>query len=83
MANPLPHEPSVDPSPVSQGDLPGAYNRSHDSRPISSPQSHVRTVALGIGLAILAVIVLALAVGDDDRTTPVNPEGAVPVEARP
>ena len=76
-----PHEPAVEPS-VPQGDMPGAYTSNAPSRPITRPPHHVRTVALAIGLAILAVIVVALAVRDDDPNPPVNPEGDVPLEPR-
>lgn len=76
-----PNDAELDPAPV-QGDMPGAYNRANRSRPVQSPPSRVKSVAITIGVAVLALVIIGMVMRDDNPNPPLNPEGDVPVEPR-
>lgn len=75
-----PNDPGIDSGTPAQGDMPGAYDRSNRSRPIESPPSRVKGVAIAIGLAILALVLIGIVTRDDNPNPPRTLEGNVPAE---
>lgn len=80
MANaplPLDPEPRAD---VPQGDMPGAYG-SPASRQRPTPPSRTKSIAVLVGLGILAFVVVVMALRDDGPS-PGAPQRDIPVEPR-
>jgi hypothetical protein len=75
-----PNDPGLDPGTPAQGDMPGAYNQADRARPIQSPPSRVKGVAIAIGLAILALVILGIVTRDDDPNPPRDMGGDVPAQ---
>jgi hypothetical protein len=73
-----PDEPGLDPSTPAQGDMPGAYNSANQSRPIQSPPSRVKGVAIAIGVAVVALALIAIVTRDDNPNPPAD--GDTPAE---
>jgi hypothetical protein len=76
-----PTDPGIDPGTPAQGDMPGAFDPPR-SRSIEIPKSRVKSVAIAIGVGILALVVWAIATRDENPNPQLNPEGDVPVDGR-
>jgi len=73
MANaPLPLDPQPG-SDVPQGDMPGAFSSPMSRRRPATP-SRTKTIAVLVGLGVLALIVVMMALRDDGP----NPAGDTP-----
>lgn len=82
MANaPLPLDPQPQ-SDVPQGDMPGTL-ASPASRQRPTRPSRTKSIAVVVGLGILALIVLMMALSDDEPTPAGDPQRDTTVEPRP